>query len=111
VFEKAGVDSAVGERSVGRLVDTDMLQGHSTFGGDWTIVHVSERGLIKAGAWPDDTERIAGQFLAALTEAADREPEPEKRSKFRRAASTLGEVGTKVAGEALAAYTAGIIGG
>ena len=110
-IKKAGVDPDGGMRSVKRLVRNGLVDGKSALDGDWVIGHVTERGLIKAGAWPDDTERVAAQFLAALGEAADREPEPEKRSKLRKAFSAVGDVGTKVAGEALAAYTASVVGG
>jgi hypothetical protein len=95
---------------VDRLVTNGLLHG-TPAGADWAIMRATERGLIKAGAWPDDTERVAAQFLAALDEAADREPEPEKASKLRNAFRAVSDVGTKVAGEAMAAYTAGIIGG
>jgi hypothetical protein len=111
-FEKAGVDPDTGMRSVDRLARNALLDGTFNLNDVWKIRCVTERGLIRSGAWPDDdTDRLARRIVAALNEAAENEPEPEKRSKFRKAASSVGEVGPKVLGEMLAAYAARMAGG
>jgi hypothetical protein len=52
--------------------------------------------------WPDDAEHLAERIMAALTEAAEQEPEAEKRGRLRRAAGSVGEVGRDVFAEVLA---------
>jgi hypothetical protein len=44
------------------------------------------------GQWPS-AEAVADRIVAALVEAADREPDEGKRSRLRAAAETLGSFG------------------
>ena len=101
VFEKAGIDSATGERSVGRLVRTGRLHGQRTFGGDWTIDSVTQQGLRESGAWPT-ADQLAERVVSALDDAAEQEQEPQKRSKLRGLATGLGGAGKDVLVEVLA---------
>ena len=88
-FEKAGVDPAAGALSVQRLVRNGLLTGNATFGGGMVVDGVTERGLRESGAWPT-AEQLTDRLIAAFEDAAEREPEPEKKGKFRSAAGALG---------------------
>jgi hypothetical protein len=48
-----------------------------------SVMGVTERGLRESGAWPERADQLAAQLIAALAEAAEREPEPAKKSKLR----------------------------
>lgn len=74
--------------------------------GMYLVNEVTERGLRAAGAWPSEAEALAVQLIAALTEAAENEPDPEQRSKLRAAVSSLGAVGQKTVVEIVASYLA-----
>jgi hypothetical protein len=71
--------------------------------GGWTDDHasgliegISERTRRELGSWPSP-ENLVAQLVTALTEAADREPEPEQKSRLRAAAEALGDVAREVA--------------
>jgi DNA-binding PadR family transcriptional regulator len=66
------------------------------------VIAVHERGLRAARFWPDEAEHLAERIMAALTEAAEQEPEAEKRGRLRREASSVGEMGRDVFAEVLA---------
>lgn len=57
---------------------------------------VSERARRELGTWPS-AETLVDCLAAALAEAADAEPEPEKKGKFRAAGEFLGNMGRDVA--------------
>jgi hypothetical protein len=109
-FDALELEYEAGSRSVKRLAKAGMLDGQMTLGGTWAISGVTERGLREAGVWPDRADHLAAQLIAALTEAADREPEPERRSKLRAAASGVAGVGRDVLTEVLASYAAKVTG-
>ncbi|MBC3189492.1 hypothetical protein H7X46_00210 [Pseudonocardia sp. C8] len=106
IFTQLGVTAADGARSVRRLVDNGYVKtagdapGRNAVG---LISGVTERGLVRSGAWPSDADRLADQIIAALAEAAENEPEPERRSRLQRAASGVAGVGRDVLAETLAA--------
>lgn len=60
------------------------------------VRQVSGKARREVGAWPT-AEGVVDQFVAALTAAADLEPELERRSRLREAAETLGSTGYRVA--------------
>lgn len=111
VFGKAGVEREPGLRSIARLDGAGMIRAKSTMGGYWTVLGVTERGLRESHAWPDHAEQLAAQLIAGLAEAAENEPEPEKRSKLRKAASGMAEVGQKTLTDVIASYLAKMSGG
>ena len=57
---------------------------------------VTERALRTVGQWPSP-EALVDQLIAALVTAAEREVDPEKKSKLRQASETLGSVALQVA--------------
>lgn len=50
------------------------------------------------GAWPT-AETIAGRLITALDEAAEREPDPERKGWLRKTAAYLGHAGRDLAVE------------
>jgi hypothetical protein len=48
------------------------------------------------GAWPTP-ESIAARLISALDEAADREPDPERKGWLRKTAAYLGNAGRDLA--------------
>jgi hypothetical protein len=59
------------------------------------ITAVTERALRAVGQWPA-SDHAADAIVAALNEAADTEPDEEKRSGLRKAAAFLGGAGKDV---------------
>lgn len=71
--------------------------------GGWTdeyasgmIQSVSERARRELGSWPS-AEDLVTQLAAALSQAADRESEPERKGRLRAAADALGSIARDVA--------------
>jgi hypothetical protein len=60
-----------------------MVDTARSFGEMPSVMGVTERGLRESGAWPERADQLAAQLIAALAEAAEREPEPAKKSKLR----------------------------
>ena len=56
------------------------------------IMGVTDEARQAVGQWPTP-ESVADRIVAALLEAADREPDERKRTKLRAAAETLGSFG------------------
>ena len=54
------------------------------------------------GTWPPPPEAWADRLIEAINEAADSEPDPEQRSKLRRLAGAVAEVGRGVFSEVIA---------
>ncbi len=78
--------------------------------GTWLVNGVTERGLREVGAWPDRADQLATHLIAALAEAAECEPEPDRRSRLRTAASGVAGVGRDVLTEVIASYMAKVTG-
>ena len=71
--------------------------------GGWTDDHasgviegVSERARRELGSWPSADDLVT-QLAAALSQAADREAEPERKGRLRAAADTLGGIAREIA--------------
>jgi hypothetical protein len=83
-----GLDDQQGYRSIRRLVDAGLVISDNGrrggLGGTFAVSGVTERGLRHAGAWSEDATRLAEQVIAALAEAAENEPEPERRGRIPR---------------------------
>ena len=109
-FEGAEVEPASGRRSIQRLVNAGMLDGQPVLSGDWVVKGVTERGLRESGVWPAPADQVAAQLIAALTQAAEDESEPEKRSKLRGAAASVAGIGKDVLTEVIASYAAKMAG-
>jgi hypothetical protein len=89
-------------RSLRRLTDNGYIDATATLGGEYLIKRTTERGLRAASAWPDDAERLASKLIEALADAAENEPEPEKRGKIRAAAKSVAGMGKDVLTDVLA---------
>ena len=57
-----------------------------------TVIAITDEARRAVGQWPS-AEAVADRIVAALMEAADREPDERKRTKLRAAAETLGSFG------------------
>jgi hypothetical protein len=64
------------------------------------ITGVTERARRLVGQWPT-ADSLAAEIAMALSEAADQEPDPAKKSRLREAASVLGETARGVVVEVL----------
>lgn len=62
-------------------------------GGDISIVYgLTGEARRRVGAWPTP-ENLAGRIVEALSEAAERTPNPQERTRFREAGKALANVG------------------
>jgi len=64
------------------------------------ITDVTERARRLVGQWPT-AESLAGEIAKALTEAAEHEPDPVKKSRLREAGAVLGDTARGVLVEVL----------
>lgn len=68
------------------------------------ISSVTERARREVGAWPT-ADRLVDRLVASLNDAAEAEPDEEKRSKIKQVASSLGgslrELTVQVVGSAI----------
>ena len=63
----------------------------------WSMVDsISERARRELGAWPTP-DNLVEQLAAALSRAADDEPEPERKGKLRNAADVVGGMARDIA--------------
>jgi hypothetical protein len=94
IFAKlTGMDPSQVVRAV-RALSPRFIKTQGTLGG---IMHVAIIGITdeareRVGQWPTP-EAVADRIVAALLEAAEREPDEGKRSGLRAAAETLGSFG------------------
>ena len=88
---------AVGLRS---LYEAEYLTGLKAWGlgelpGSVLLeIRLLERGLIATGVWPGDAY---DELVARLTEAIEKESNPEQRSRLQRLLAAVGDVGKGVA--------------
>jgi hypothetical protein len=77
-----------------RALSPRFLRIQMTMGGIMhaAIMGVTDDARLAVGQWPTP-ESVADRIVAALLEAADREPDERKRTKLRAAAETLGSFG------------------
>jgi endonuclease III len=84
-------------QSIRRLASHGFIRALPTMTVDIpTINGVTEKGLRASGFWPSKDEAFE-RMLAALEEAADRDPDPERKSKIRTVLQSLRGVGRDVA--------------
>jgi hypothetical protein len=69
--------------------------------GSFAITEVTAAARRVVGQWPS-AENMAERLAVAFSEAADEEPDPERKSRLRQIASFLGETGKDIAAEVLA---------
>jgi hypothetical protein len=74
--------------------------------GDWraggAVSRVYERTRRELGSWPS-APALVDRLAAAIAEAADQEQEPERKSRLRATADTLGGMARDLAVDVLAA--------
>jgi hypothetical protein len=98
--ELAGLDPTGTYRALKRLEPTyvRLVEGWSRDPSGCSIAGVTDAARRAVGQWPESIPdqiavQIADRIVAALLEAAEREPDEQKRSKLRAAAETLGSFG------------------
>lgn len=67
----------------------------------WSISEVTPEARRAVGQWPSP-ENVVSRLAEAFTTAAEREPDPERRSKLRAVGSFLRESGKDFAAEVVA---------
>jgi hypothetical protein len=74
--------------------------------GDWRaggrVARVYERTRRELGSWPS-ADVLLDQLVAALTRAADAEPEPERKGRLRAGAELLAGMARDIAVQTIAA--------
>ncbi len=88
-----GMDPGQVGRAV-RALSPRFIKTGPTMGGltEVPIMGVTDEARQVVGQWPSP-ESVADRIVAALLEAADRDPDERKRTKLRAAAETLGSFG------------------
>ena len=88
-----GIDPGQVGRAV-RALSPRFIKTGPGMGGltEVSIMGITDEAREKVGQWPTP-EAVADRIVAALQEAADREPDQGKRTKLRAAAETLGSFG------------------
>jgi hypothetical protein len=91
-----------------KRLDGAYLEMFGTMGGlgSYGVKQIYPEGRRAARQWPSP-EGEAEKLIRELQEAADREPDPQRKSKLKAAGAALGDVGVKVVGEVLAKLAAG----
>jgi hypothetical protein len=110
IRQETGLPSKQLWAAVRALEDADPPYIEVSWASGWTDEHaggsdisaVSERARRELGSWPS-AEPVVSQLAAALSEAADREPEPERKTRLREVAEGLGGAARQIAVEVIAA--------
>jgi hypothetical protein len=68
---------------------------------NWDISYVTPEARRAVGQWPTP-ENVVARMAEAFSAAAEREPDPERKSKLRAFGDFLGETGKAVAAEVIA---------
>lgn len=93
VVERTGLTNDDVDRAIFALVEAGYIEWVPNRGGDriysWRIVGVSSSARRLVGQWPSPEELVT-QVVRALEAAAENEPDEEKRSKLKVAASSIG---------------------
>lgn len=67
----------------------------------WSVTEVTSAARRVVGQWPT-AESLAARLAEAFSEAADKEMDPERKSRLRQLANFLGETGKDLAAEIMA---------
>lgn len=111
IQQQTGFDQRTTQRALQALVDGFFFA--SVMETDWGIHGVGKptaQARQAAGLWPTP-ESLADRLVAALAEAAEREPNEERRGLLRRTAEWLGSAGRDVAVDVTAAVISRQVGG
>jgi hypothetical protein len=111
VVEATGLDAETVRRAVHSLLDEPYIE---VFGSQVdfaeTIKRVNGNGKRAAEFWPTP-DNVAELLRDALLQAADREPDEEKRGKLRALGAWIGEGGRDTVSGAFGNMLAGLLGG
>lgn len=78
--------------------------------GPWRVMAITAEARRAVGQWPTP-ENVADRLLAALEQAADEATDEERKSRLRRAAESMRNLGRDVLPEVIAnAITKGTMG-
>jgi DNA-binding Lrp family transcriptional regulator len=100
---QTGLDPLVVWRTVKVLKDAGYVNAYHASMPSGFITGISERTRRTLGSWPSP-EALLDQLVRAFAEAAERETEPERKSRLRAVAEGLGDAGRTVALDLLAAF-------
>ena len=100
VADLSGVDVETAERALWALrrAEPPYIEGQTVDqeAAPIMVYGVTERAMVVAGQWPSP-EAAVDELVATLAEAAEAEPDEDKRSKLKAAAQALGSVGRDIA--------------
>lgn len=97
-------------QSLRRLADHGYIEGIGSWqAGILRIKRVTEKGLRASGFWPSQDEAFE-RMLRALEEAAEREPDPERKSKKRMIAEAFARAGREIGIEVISAAASSGLG-
>jgi hypothetical protein len=99
--EQLGLDDTSMGIGIRSLEKAGYVEAFSSVKGPIAIKDVTERTRRELGAWPS-ADGLLEQLVMALIEAADAEPESEKKSKLRATADVLAGMARDVAVTAIA---------
>jgi len=113
VAERAGVELVAVGRAAIALDSAGLITLRRVMsGGDpapWFVTEVSAQARRWVGQWPS-AERIVDTLVRRLSEEADSEPEEQRRSRLREAATTAGGAARGVLVEVLSSVIAKQLG-
>lgn len=93
VVQRTGLANDDVDRAISALIEAGYLEWVPNRGGDriysWRITGISSGARRLVGQWPSP-EELVKQIVSALEVAAENEPDAEKRSKLKSAASSIG---------------------
>lgn len=98
IAESCGIDARQAEVAFDALQEDGHLEIDGVASGvlNGHVSRVTGKARREVGAWPT-AEGVIDQLVAALSAAADVETEPDRKSRLRQAAETLGSTGYRIA--------------
>jgi DNA-binding MarR family transcriptional regulator len=99
--EQLGLSDVSMGVAIRSLEKAGYIEAASLQRGPIAIKDVTERTRRELGAWPS-ADGLLEQLVAALTDAANAEPEPEKKTKLRATADVLAGMARDIAVSAIA---------
>lgn len=105
ISDATGIPPELAVPEIERLIDDGYVPGElkrPMSGGNVRPWYLTKTRVTGKGARAIDVWPAADDLLVALTELAQREPDPERRSKFARLLGIAREVGVQVLSDALA---------
>lgn len=105
IAAETGFDPATVDRAITALEGTYVVEYEQfATGGDpnpWRVRRVTAKARQAVGQWPTP-ESLVDHLAEAFGNAAENEPDPDRRGKLRQVASFLGSAGRDVATEVVA---------